>query len=588
MHARAASLQVLRVARAALIIAIPLAAAGADLPVLNPGFEDASTSGQLLKWSAQIDPGTRLQDCEVKREGRCSLHLSSASLAGRQFVPVSQTLLAAGIDGKAVRLSGWIKVSGHTSGLASLWLRIDGPGGREKLDNMAGRAPKGSTDWQRFESELPLTTNSRIIAFGALFGGDGEAWFDDLKIEVIPGERSPAIVPPSVAQLEQTPSQPSPYSVAGTRPLTWLPQFDDLAFLKPLLQEKRIVALGESGHGVAQFNSIKVRMIKYLHEQLGYNLIAFESPMAACAAADTKIGKETPAKVMRECMFPVWHSRENLELFEYIENARAAGRELHITGFDIQDVGLQPGAMDDLKRLLGSGQAPLLARLEAAEARVRTVRMKGAGPTDAAEMDIVYRTLASVLSEQEPRSNDDDAAKLAFLRMQMLSRAALVATSVAAPGSLEAIEARDAAMAANFNYLMQRRHPGQKVIVWGHNSHVAKQWPVPNKPRIMGHHLAGTYGKSLYVIGLVMGRGRAANNARVRYEVTQPHPASLEGAFAGAAVKMGFLDLTSGNAGWMSQPLLTRNWGTIPISITPDASFDGLIYVDIVTPPDYM
>jgi erythromycin esterase len=376
--------------------------------------------------------------------------------------------------------------------------------------------------------------------------------------------------------------------VTGTRPLNWSLQHDDLAFLKPLLQDKRIVALGESGHGVAQFNAIKVRMIKYLHEQLGYNLVAFEAPMAECAAADRMIGSDAPEKVMRKCLFRVWHTSETAESLDYVAKARAAGRDLHITGFDIQDKRLQPGAMDSVKHALGPDQADLMARLERAETALLQIRAQRSSAAEAAELTDVYTTVAGILGDHGQRSHGVEAEERAFLRMQMLSRVALVAMSVAPMGSREALETRDAAMAAHFNYLMQQRHPGKKVIVWGHNAHVAKKWPVPQHPRMMGSHLADSYGKSLYVVGLVMGRGQAANNMGQAYDVAQPDPASIEGAFAGAAVKMGFLDLTSNKASWMSAPVMTRDWGRHPMLITPDASFDGLLYIDTVTPPKYL
>ncbi len=52
--------------------------------------------------------------------------------------------------------------------------------------------------------------------------------------------------------------------------------FDDLLFLADILQDKRVVILGETGHRDGLAFKAKVRLIKYLHEQLGYNLIAFE------------------------------------------------------------------------------------------------------------------------------------------------------------------------------------------------------------------------------------------------------------------------------------------------------------------------
>ena len=54
-------------------------------------------------------------------------------------------------------------------------------------------------------------------------------------------------------------------------------QYKDLAMLKPLLHDKRIVFLGESSHGVAEFNLAKTRLIQFLHQEMGYNVLAFES-----------------------------------------------------------------------------------------------------------------------------------------------------------------------------------------------------------------------------------------------------------------------------------------------------------------------
>ncbi len=52
--------------------------------------------------------------------------------------------------------------------------------------------------------------------------------------------------------------------------------FDDLLFLADILQDKRVVILGETGHRDGFAFAAKVRLIIYLHEELGYNVIAFE------------------------------------------------------------------------------------------------------------------------------------------------------------------------------------------------------------------------------------------------------------------------------------------------------------------------
>jgi len=87
--------------------------------------------------------------------------------------------------GKRVRYSGYLKTANVTRGYAGLWWRVDGePGVILAFDNMADRGPRGTTDWARFDIELPVAANARNINFGALHTGDGSAWFDGLAIEL--------------------------------------------------------------------------------------------------------------------------------------------------------------------------------------------------------------------------------------------------------------------------------------------------------------------------------------------------------------------------------------------------------------------
>ena len=87
--------------------------------------------------------------------------------------------------GKRVRYSGYLKTTDVTRGFAGLWWRVDGdPGVVLAFDNMSDRGPRGTTDWNRFQLELPVAANARNINFGALHTGDGSAWFDGLTIEL--------------------------------------------------------------------------------------------------------------------------------------------------------------------------------------------------------------------------------------------------------------------------------------------------------------------------------------------------------------------------------------------------------------------
>jgi erythromycin esterase-like protein len=86
--------------------------------------------------------------------------------------------------GKRVRYSGWIRTTGLTRGYAGLWWRVDGESGVLAFDNMSNRGVTGTSEWARYQIDLPVASNARNILFGALHTGDGSAWFDGLTIEV--------------------------------------------------------------------------------------------------------------------------------------------------------------------------------------------------------------------------------------------------------------------------------------------------------------------------------------------------------------------------------------------------------------------
>jgi len=53
--------------------------------------------------------------------------------------------------------------------------------------------------------------------------------------------------------------------------------YNDISFLDDILQDKRIVLLGEQTHSDGTVFEAKSRIIRYLHEKLGYNVVLYES-----------------------------------------------------------------------------------------------------------------------------------------------------------------------------------------------------------------------------------------------------------------------------------------------------------------------
>lgn len=104
--------------------------------------------------------------------------------AGPTFGVASGSFPVSRAAGKKVRYSGYIKTEGVTRGYAGLWWRVDGPSGVLAFGNMQNRGATGTTEWTKYTIELPVDANAKNINFGALFPGDGTAWFDGLTIEL--------------------------------------------------------------------------------------------------------------------------------------------------------------------------------------------------------------------------------------------------------------------------------------------------------------------------------------------------------------------------------------------------------------------
>jgi erythromycin esterase-like protein len=104
--------------------------------------------------------------------------------APSSFGVATSTFPVASAAGRRVRYSGFIKTTGVTRGYAGLWWRVDGENGILAFDNMSNRGVTGTSEWARYEIELPVAGNARNINFGALHTGDGSAWFDGLTIEI--------------------------------------------------------------------------------------------------------------------------------------------------------------------------------------------------------------------------------------------------------------------------------------------------------------------------------------------------------------------------------------------------------------------
>lgn len=391
--------------------------------------------------------------------------------------------------------------------------------------------------------------------------------------------------------------------------------FKDLAMLKPLLHDKRIVFLGESSHGVAEFNQAKTRLIQYLHEEMGYNVLAFESGLSNASLAYGQIGTQSAEQTMKDSIFGVWWSKEILPLFDYLKRTQDSEKPLMLTGFDMQ---FQYPLMDG--KWLKDGK--LAERLKQAEEKLADYA--GGTELEAYQKEKnrligvykeVLRALKAKESEQHIKALYPSNPKLVKQLERSLQDRIRVADeyvelSIKANRSyaeedytayaetfLESMEWRDQAMLDNLLWLATEVYPNEKFIVWAHNDHIRKAHSEvmgsPYPVKLMGERLPEEWKKYSYVLGLYPVSGKTSDNSGAVHDVLPLEEGSIESIVSQASRSpYTFIDLKHrsnerGNS-WMFEPRYAYSWGMIPESFVARDQYDGLLLIDDVHPPQYI
>lgn len=384
------------------------------------------------------------------------------------------------------------------------------------------------------------------------------------------------------------------YILAQHQPIRSLvsDDFSDLTFLEPLLRGKRVVQLGEYMHGVAEFNWLKVRLVKYLHQKLNYSVIVFESPMTACDAADRLVNIAAAETVLKDCLYGIWHSPEIVPLFEYAASVRKSIQPLSIAGFDIQDLSVEVGVR--FKELLDAS-APHLAEhvFEREATLIERFHKRRLSETDRKQLQFFYSQVAKDLTAQKVTLESkfpNPPYKVKMAIQEARSRIELL--NQMSSDWLAASNFRDKAMADNLEFLLDTVYRDRKVIVWAANGHIAYESESDDGPDPMGSWLAKKRRQEIYSIGFYMGRGVTSMNNRKLIRWSLSDKDVLVSIMANAGRKMSFIDFAnatrSSGSEWMFTPIIGRDWLMGGYSIIPQRMFDAAIYIDQVTPPRYL
>jgi len=163
--------------------------AHSQLIVRNWGFEQYDAIGSEIGWTPINTKQQYIldQDTIVFHSGKRSYSVESRSdtVKDRGMGGAGTMYLSSTINKKRkIKVSAFIKTKNLTEGAAGILVILNGEKGQVFQADNHEKSPTGTTDWIKYELELPLTADVRSVSFAFIMTGKGKVWFDDVQVMV--------------------------------------------------------------------------------------------------------------------------------------------------------------------------------------------------------------------------------------------------------------------------------------------------------------------------------------------------------------------------------------------------------------------
>jgi erythromycin esterase len=378
----------------------------------------------------------------------------------------------------------------------------------------------------------------------------------------------------------------------------------NLAPLKAVLRDVRIVGLGEQTHGTHEFFEVKHRLLDFLVREMGFRVLVMEGSYAGWEQINEYVtgNRNDGDRALTEQGFWAWNTEEMKAVIDWARQYNKtvpATEQLRFVGIDPQfNQPAKSKLLDYLRRTAPERVAPTAAFF-ALEPDSLTRTDQAAGTM--AALQSLYTELGAYLEKR--RKSDRDTTEI----RQMQEYVRVLAQDISTYADIDSagVAARDRIMAENFRRLVDREPPGTRFVFWGHNGHVATGGNSLFKP--VGAYLRETYDSAYYALGCSFNAGTflardvtIADSSRqwLNEFTVKPAPRlSVDWYLAQAGQKNFIIDFrtapqTAASRAWLAEPLPMRSIGSVYKSAVPsayfypvqlDERFDGLLFVTTST-----
>lgn len=379
----------------------------------------------------------------------------------------------------------------------------------------------------------------------------------------------------------------------------------------------RVVALGEPAHGAHEPLSLRNRLFRYLVEQLGFTAIALESGLGESRRLyDFALGGEgNVQEITRQGLtYGFGNYAENVELLSWIRQYNddpAHARKVRVYGIDLTGADgaggfesahislddalgyLQRFARDPHERI-HSAIAPYVRKLARTQYLALSLEEREHLAAALDNLVALYERERASLIAAATEDEYEWAYRSAIVARQIEQFLRLLPAHTPSggviPGFHDAAVARDAAMAANVLWVLEREGREGGVMIFAHNAHIVNAplrggiWAAyARAPTMMGQHLRKALGKRLFIAAT----SSARNGPGLRGSTQDP--GSLDTALEAVGFSHFLLDLRDVRrpeppvTAWLGREQSMRANFTTEIVLPPVDAMDAVVFIDCMS-----
>jgi len=395
--------------------------------------------------------------------------------------------------------------------------------------------------------------------------------------------------------------------------------FRDLEPLKKMIGSARIVMLGEISHGDGTTMLAKSRLIRFLHQQMNFDVLIFESSLY-----DTSISWESirngqePLPVLQAQLPFIWSRSPQVKgLWDYVRAKATSSHPLALAGFTPTARGGLLTGLDSLVAELGVVSD---VTTPGSSARTLAVQLLGnrygpqglPAPDPHARKDF-YRGLDVLRDRLATATTATNEARTSFWRQVVASLRSFAEMrwGMRERGYTDPdwtlFNLMDAQGAENLVWLADHQYRGRKLIVWGATAHLMRDAPAidpniePAKHQTpyttmipMGEYLWRRIGARAFMIGFTSyegsnGVGDPADKERywhAEVEKDQDSSIELEELFNATGFDYALVDLRRPAAGgeWLKTPIVARPLAAQGMRAVWPNVLDAMFFIRVMEP----